>query len=163
MPGQFKFADALGEGYECPPSPVCEKILKLRVAKGNDLSDHYFTAADKKHDASYLRSDGAPPITKFAKLHKLSRSRVYRWVKYWDELHLPGGQAGIDKFHDDGRGRPSKCQSNDLLEHYVDFIEKCAEDQDASAEQVSKDVFATVIKNRSKNAELQTWHLLLVT
>ena len=68
-----------------------------------DLSSHYFYADDKKYIAQYIY-EGNISGRQFARDHKLKKTRVAVWQKNFKIFK----ETGIDKFHDDKGGRPSK-------------------------------------------------------
>ena len=75
-----------------------------------DLSSHYFFPDDKKLVCQYI-VDEKMSYRRFAANHKLSKSRIGKWMSRWKEFKA----TGRDKFSHDKGGRPSRIDHDGSL------------------------------------------------
>ena len=104
-----------------------------------DLSSHYFYADDKKYIAEYIY-EGNISGRQFAKDHKLSKSRVGIWQKHFKILK----ESGIDKFHDDRGGRPSKLDDTGSANLCRFINEKQTSQNAATLEEVNNEILEEI-------------------
>ena len=75
----------------------------MSIRPFQNLSEHYFYADEKKTVCEIIKTENRS-YGEFAKDHKLTKSRIGKWMKKYNHWK----STGIDKFYDDNSGRPSK-------------------------------------------------------
>ena len=105
-----------------------------------DLSDHYFYPDDKKYVCQHIEENKLT-IRRFATGHKLSKSRIGKWMKKWKLFK----ETGRDQFSEDKAGRPPKIDIHGTIE-LCRLIKAGRRDQDAvTSAQVSTKIKSEII------------------